>query len=106
MVLALQHKLLSIGAALDGHQLLRVLNGGFVVLDKHAVPLTASTEQPNGREKQRGSAAGSRPGTARWQGPTRRPQSTSATTPVVSADPEACYEAELGGLGEQYPGAQ
>lgn len=95
-----------IGDQLDKHVFPYVANGGLVLLNEHAVPSTLSTEISDGREKQRGSAAGSRQGPPGWEGASRRPRSTSATTQVVGADPEPRYETELGGLGKQYPGAQ
>src|SRR5258708_17127394 len=106
MNLAAQTALRRIGEALNRHESVRVSNGGFVVLDEHAVPSTPSTEKSHERAKQRGSTARSRQGAPGWQGASRRPRSTSATTPVVGSDSETRYEAELGELGEQYPGAQ
>jgi hypothetical protein len=100
-----REKLARIGASLDRRGAVRVRNGGFVVLNEQTVQSNQSTEISNGKAARRSAA---RP----WPGPTRRqgapdgPWTPGATTPVVGADLETRYEAELGVVCEQYPGAQ
>jgi len=95
-----------IGRQLDQHVFPRVVNGGFVVPNELAVPLTLGTEKHHERRAKRGSAAGSRQGTSGRQGTPGRAWASGGASPVVGADLEAQYEVELGGLAEQYPGAQ
>jgi hypothetical protein len=100
-----RNNLARIGAGLDRHAFPRVTNGGFVVLNEPPVSSNSSTETSHGKG-QTGSAAGSRPRAARREGAPRGPWTSGAPAPIVGANPEARYEAELGGLGERYPSVQ
>lgn len=100
-----QNTLTLIGEGLDQNVFPQVKSGGFVLLNEPAVPLNPSTETSYGKGKT-GSAARSRQGAARRQGTPRGPWPSGAPAPVVGADLEAQYKAELGELAKQYPGAQ
>ena len=95
-----------IGDQLDQHVFPNVADGGLVVLNRSAVPLTPSTETHHGRQKERGPAAGSRSGTTGRQGPAGGPRPSGAPAPIVGAGPRAQYAVELRALDQQYPGAQ
>lgn len=96
-----------IGRQLDQGVFPRVTNGGFVVLSEPAVPLTLGTENDHeSEERQRRPAAGSRSGSAGWQGPSGGSRPPGHATPVVGADLQAQVEDQLSGLHQQYPGAQ
>ena len=96
----------AIGVALDARRLPRVRNGGLVVLSELAVPLTLSTENQNGPEKQRGSPARPRQRTSGWQRPSGGPRPPGATAPAVGAGLQTQVEEQLSGLQVQYPGTQ
>jgi hypothetical protein len=76
------------------------------VLSEIDVPQTVSTEVKYGTEKARGSATGSRPGTAGRQRASGGSRPPGAAASVVGADPRTQVEEQLGGLQEQYPGTQ
>jgi hypothetical protein len=95
-----------LGKQLDANVYPCVTNGGLVVLNESTVPSTLSMEANHGRQEKRGPAAGSRQGDAGWQRPSGGPWPSGAPASVVRAGSEAQYDAELGGLVEQYPEAQ
>ncbi len=95
-----------VGDLLDRHVFPCVADGGLVVLNESTVPSTQSTERNHGRQEERRPAAGSRQGTARRERSSGGPRPSGATAPVIGAGLRAQYEAQLGALGAQYPGAQ
>jgi hypothetical protein len=101
-----EQALREIGQRLDRHAVLRVANGGFVVLSEPAGPLTLSMENEHERETERRSAAGSRQRTPGGQGASGGARPSGHTAPVVRADLQAQVEDQLCGLQQQYPGAQ
>lgn len=95
-----------IGRQLDQHVFPRVADGGIVLLSDSAVPSTLSTEKDHGKERARGSAAGSRQGTTgRERSPGGSWPSSDASS-VIGPDLQAQYEVELHAIERQYPGTQ
>lgn len=90
-----------VGAGLDEHRPLRVRIGGVVVLGE----LAAAKEQVDEGQGKRGSAAGSRQGAARRQGPSGGSRSTGAPS-RVGDQLRAAYEKQKAALSEAYPSLQ
>lgn len=97
-----------LGAHLNNGLDLRVLNGGVVVPSAPAVfPSHLGVEKDDGfREATRGSPTGPRPRAPRWQGAPGGSWTPRPGSPIVSVSVQKQYEAELGALGQSYPGAQ
>lgn len=91
-----------LGAALDMQRPLVVHDRGRVALGRES-PLSQRKENGDGRQGTRGSAARSRKGAARRQGPADRPRQAGAP-PRVGVDLlRAAYEAQVTTLEEAYP---
>lgn len=92
-----------IGAALDEGRSLRVLNAGFVTIDRSSEFLPEPMETENERQGTRRPAAGARQGPARRQGAPRGSRTPGAAARLSRDGLAAAYHAQLTGLRSAYP---
>lgn len=92
-----------IGDGLDARQLVRVKDGGVVILDPQPASTTVQEQNNEQRQRARRSAARSWQGSARRQGPSGRSRSSGAQPRVVGL--AGNYARQLEDVRGAYPGA-
>lgn len=96
-----------LGEELTRQAVVEVWRGGIVrPSETGALSKSMGRGNGNGNERPRGSAAGSREGTARGKGTAGGSGTARAAAPIVVRSPREAYERQLTAVCEAYPGSQ